>query len=229
MAGLLLATLMALVVSGWQPYDRATWLLEVAPVLIALPILIATSQLSADHHCVLVDFRACPGADSGWCLHLCARAGRRLVQQAFELSRNPYDKLGHFMQGFVPALIAREILIRGDYARGRRMITFICVCIALAISAAYELLEWWAALALGQGADQFLGRKVTRGIRSPICLRRPWRSVCFVRTVGGTRSATCVKPITAGDSSACRIVRGACVIGHSADCEFSITIALSQS
>ena len=79
------------------------------------------------------------------------------VQQAFDLARNPYDKLGHFMQGFVPAMVAREILIRGDYARGRRMVAFLCICIALAISALYELVEWWAALALGQGADEFLG------------------------------------------------------------------------
>lgn len=79
------------------------------------------------------------------------------VQQAFDLSRNPYDKLGHFMQGFVPAIIAREILIRGKFARGPRMVAFLCVCIALAISAVYELIEWWAALALGQGADEFLG------------------------------------------------------------------------
>ena len=66
------------------------------------------------------------------------------VQQAFDLSRNPYDKLGHFMQGFVPVLVAREILIRGNYARGRRMVAFLCICIALAISATYELVEWWA-------------------------------------------------------------------------------------
>ena len=79
------------------------------------------------------------------------------VQQAFDLSRNPYDKLGHLMQGFVPAIVAREILIRGNYARGRRMVAFLCICIALAISATYELVEWWAALALGQGAEEFLG------------------------------------------------------------------------
>jgi len=79
------------------------------------------------------------------------------VQEAFSLSRNPYDKLGHFMQGFVPAMIAREILLRGRYVHGRRMTAFLCVCVALAISAAYELIEWWSALALGQGADEFLG------------------------------------------------------------------------
>jgi len=79
------------------------------------------------------------------------------VQALFGLSRNPYDKLGHFFQGLVPALAAREILIRGGYVRGRKMVAFLVCCIALAISALYELIEWAAALALGQGADEFLG------------------------------------------------------------------------
>ena len=61
------------------------------------------------------------------------------------------------MQGFVPALVAREILLRGAYVRGRRMAAFLCICVAMAISACYELIEWAAAVALGQGADEFLG------------------------------------------------------------------------
>jgi putative membrane protein len=79
------------------------------------------------------------------------------VQDLLDLSRNPYDKIGHFFQGFVPALAAREILLRGSYVRGRRMLAFLVVCIVLAISATYELIEWGAAVALGQGADAFLG------------------------------------------------------------------------
>lgn len=155
---LLVATLTALVVSGWRPYDRVTWLLEVGPVLIALPILIVTRRnyalttllylLIFAHALVLILGGAYTYARvplGAW------------VQQAFDLSRNPYDKLGHFMQGFVPAIVAREILIRGGFVRGRRMVGFLCICIALAISALYELVEWWAALALGQGADEFLG------------------------------------------------------------------------
>ena len=155
---LLVATLAALVVSGWRPYDRMTWLLEVAPVLIALPILIGTRRsyplttllylLIFAHALVLM----LGGAYSYARVPLGA-----WVQQAFDLSRNPYDKLGHFMQGFVPAIVAREILLRGSYVRGRTMIAFVCVCIALAISATYELVEWAAALTLGQGADEFLG------------------------------------------------------------------------
>lgn len=155
---LLVTTLTALVVSGWRPYDRVTWLLEVGPVLIALPILIVTRRnyalttllylLIFTHALVLILGGAYTYARvplGAW------------VQQAFDLSRNPYDKLGHFMQGFVPAIIAREILIRGGFVRGRRMVGFVCICIALAISAVYELVEWWAALALGQGAEEFLG------------------------------------------------------------------------
>uniref|UniRef100_UPI003D099038 DUF2238 domain-containing protein n=1 Tax=Sedimenticola sp. TaxID=1940285 RepID=UPI003D099038 len=79
------------------------------------------------------------------------------IAEWFNLDRNPYDKIGHFMQGFVPALAAREILLRGVYVRGRKMLAFIVVCIVLAISATYELVEWAAAVIMGQGADEFLG------------------------------------------------------------------------
>jgi putative membrane protein len=79
------------------------------------------------------------------------------LQDWLGTDRNPYDKIGHFMQGFVPALVAREILIRGAYVRGRSMLPFLVICVVLAVSATYELIEWAAALALGQGADEFLG------------------------------------------------------------------------
>ncbi|MEO8187968.1 MAG: DUF2238 domain-containing protein [Burkholderiaceae bacterium] len=155
---LLFATLLALAISGWRPYDRVTWLMEVAPVIIALPILIVTRgnfPLTTLLY-VLIFLHALVLILGGAYTYARVPLGA-WVQQAFDLSRNPYDKLGHFMQGFVPAMVAREILIRGEYARGRRMIAFLCICIALAISALYELVEWWAALALGQGADEFLG------------------------------------------------------------------------
>jgi putative membrane protein len=155
---LLIATIIALVASGWRPYDRLTWLMEVAPVLIALPLLISSREryplttllyvLIFVHGLVLIVGGA----------YTYARVPLgHWVQEAFDLSRNPYDKLGHFMQGFVPAIIAREILLRGNHVHGRRMTAFLCVCVALAISAFYELVEWWSALALGQGADEFLG------------------------------------------------------------------------
>ncbi|MDN3562743.1 DUF2238 domain-containing protein, partial [Vreelandella neptunia] len=79
------------------------------------------------------------------------------IEDAFGLSRNPYDKIGHFAQGFVPAIIARELLVRVFRIGSGRLVAFLAVSICLAISAAYELVEWGAALALGQGADEFLG------------------------------------------------------------------------
>ena len=158
LAFLLVITLIAMVVSGLKPYDRVTWLMEVAPVIIALPILVATRRnfpLSTLLY-VLIFLHALVLILGGAYTYARVPLGA-WVQQAFDLSRNPYDKLGHFMQGFVPAMVAREILIRGKYAQGRRMVAFLCICIALAISALYELVEWWAALALGQGAEEFLG------------------------------------------------------------------------
>lgn len=150
--------IIALVVSGIAPFDRATWVMEVAPVLIALPLLVATRQryplttllsvLIAAHMLVLI----------GGGAYSYARVPLGFwLQDVLGTVRNPYDKIGHLMQGFVPALVAREILLRGRYVNGRRMVAFVCICIALAISASYELIEWAAALAMGQGADEFLG------------------------------------------------------------------------
>lgn len=148
----------ALVVSGLSPYDRATWLMEVAPVLIALPLLIVTrrsypltallSVLIALHALILIGGGAYTYARVPFGFWL---------QELLGSLRNPYDKIGHFMQGFGPALAAREILLRGGYVRGRRMTAFLCICIAMAISASYELIEWAAAVMMGQGADEFLG------------------------------------------------------------------------
>lgn len=73
------------------------------------------------------------------------------------IERNPYDKIGHFFQGFVPAMVAREILIRGAYVNGRHMLGFLVLCVVLAISAFYELIEWWVAELIGQDAEAFLG------------------------------------------------------------------------
>jgi putative membrane protein len=155
---LLIVNLAALVLSGWKPYERLTWLLEVLPTLIALPVLILTRRsypLSTLLY-VLITLHALVLAGGGAYTYARVPLGS-WVQEAFGLARNPYDKLGHLTQGFVPALIAREILLRGGYVRGRKMLAFVCICIPLAFSAFYELVEWWAALALGQGADEFLG------------------------------------------------------------------------
>jgi putative membrane protein len=153
------AVLLALLaISGWRPFDRVTWLLEVFPVLVMLPLLAATYRryplTGLLYACLFV--HAVVLIAGGAYSYARVPLGFE-IQAWFGLARNPYDKIGHFMQGFVPALVAREILLRGAHVQGRRMLAFVVVCIALAISAAYELIEWAAALALGQGADEFLG------------------------------------------------------------------------
>ena len=149
---------LALAASALAPYDRATWWMEVAPVLIVAPVLLATHRrfpltpllqvLIAAHALVLIV--------GGTWTYARVPVGFWL-QDVLALDRNPYDRIGHFMQGFVPAMVAREILLRGDFVRGRRMAAFLSLCVAMAISACYELIEWAAAVALGQGADEFLG------------------------------------------------------------------------
>jgi putative membrane protein len=144
--------------SGLAPFDRATWWMEVAPVFIIVPLLVASR---ARHPLTTwlyigVFLHACVLMLGGAYSYARVPLGFQIADW-LGLHRNPYDKIGHFMQGFVPALAAREILLRGGHVRGRRMLAFIVVCIVLAISASYELIEWAAALALGQGADEFLG------------------------------------------------------------------------
>jgi putative membrane protein len=144
--------------SGIAPYDRATWLMEVAPILVAAPILYATRRrvpltplvyaLLAAHACIL--------ALGGHYTYARVPLGF-WVQDALGLARNHYDRLGHLAQGFVPALLVREVLVRTSPLRPGRWLSFLATCVALAASAAYELVEWWAALLLGQGADAFLG------------------------------------------------------------------------
>jgi putative membrane protein len=155
---LLALVLAALVLSGIAPFDRLTWLMEVMPVLIALPVLVATHRRHPPTRLlgILIALHALVLILGGTYTYARVPAGL-WVQDMLDLSRNPYDRLGHFMQGFVPAIFAREILLRGAYVRGRRMAAFLCICVALAVSAAYELIEWGAALWLGQGADEFLG------------------------------------------------------------------------
>ena len=151
-------TLVALVVSGIGPYDRTTWYLEVAPVVIGAAILIPTYRrfpltpllyrLIFVHALVLIlgghytYARVPPGF---W------------AQDLFDLARNHYDRFAHFVQGFVPALLAREVLVRKSPLRPGGWLFFLVVCVCLAFSATYELLEWAAAVAGGSAADEFLG------------------------------------------------------------------------
>ena len=153
-----LVTIALLVLSGIHPYDRTTWVLEVFPVVVALPLLWGTYRrfplTTLLYACIFV--HALVLMLGGAYSYARVPLGFQIAEW-LDLSRNPYDKIGHFFQGFVPALVAREILIRGEFVRGRKMLAFVVVCIVLAISATYELIEWAAALALGQGADEFLG------------------------------------------------------------------------
>lgn len=157
-ATLAILVVAALIVSGLAPYDRLTWLMEVAPVLIALPLLIVTRRRYplSTLLTVLIALHALVLIAGGTYTYARVPLGFWL-QDLLGTLRNPYDKIGHLMQGFVPALAAREILLRGAYVRGRRMTAFLCICIAMAISACYELIEWAAAVMMGQGADEFLG------------------------------------------------------------------------
>lgn len=152
------AVLAALAVSGIAPKDRLTWWMEVMPVLIAVPVIAATWKRFplSTLLCVLIAAHALVLILGGTYTYAHVPLGFWL-QDLLGTVRNPYDKIGHFMQGFVPAMIAREIFLRGGYVRGRRMAAFLCICAAMTVSAVYELIEWWAALAMGQGADEFLG------------------------------------------------------------------------
>lgn len=144
--------------SGIAPYDRVTWWLEVAPVLVALPLLAATyrSYRLTDLLYALIAVHCVILMVGGAYTYARVPFGFDL-QQWLGLARNPYDRIGHFAQGFIPAMIAREILLRGGHLARGKMLAFVVISIVLAISATYELIEWGAAVALGQGADEFLG------------------------------------------------------------------------
>lgn len=147
-----------LVWSGLYPKDYLTWLLETAPAMIALIVLVATRK----------QFRL---TNLAYCLilihSLILMIGGHYtyaevplfnwLKDVFDLGRNHYDKVGHFAQGFVPAIIAREILIRRKVVSSNKWRNFFIVCICLAISAIYEMLEWWIALLSKQAAEAFLG------------------------------------------------------------------------
>ena len=148
----------ALIVSGIAPRDRTTWWLEVFPVLLAAPILLATAArfpltplvytLLAIHALILIlggHYTYAEVPLGFW------------VRDALGLARNHYDRLGHFAQGFVPAILVREILLRTSPLRRSRWLFFLVCATCLALSACYEFIEWWTALAGGVAAEAFLG------------------------------------------------------------------------
>lgn len=155
----MMVLILALVaISGWNPYDRLTWWMEVAPVCIGVPLLWVTRRkypfTSLLYTCLF--FHGIVLIAGGAYTYARVPLGFWL-QDMMELDRNPYDKIGHFLQGFVPALISREVLLGQRYIQKGNMATMLCVCVSLAVSAVYELIEWAAALALGQDAEEFLG------------------------------------------------------------------------
>lgn len=144
--------------SAYLPADRFTWFLEIAPILVALPMLIYTRQnfpfsrlalgLMLVHAIILMvggHYTYAEVPSFNW------------LRDTFQLDRNYYDRVGHFAQGFVPAIVAREILIRKQVVRGPAWTLFLVTCICLSVSACYELIEWRVAVASGSQADAFLG------------------------------------------------------------------------
>lgn len=150
-------TVLVLAVSGIQPFDRLTWLLETFPVMLGLPLLVATRRrfpltplvyrLLFVHGLILML--------GGHYTYARVPAGFWL-QDWFDLARNHYDRLGHLAQGFVPAMLAREILVRVTPLRPGGWLFFLTASVALAISACYEFIEWGVALVMGMDADAFL-------------------------------------------------------------------------
>jgi len=147
------------VVLGVAPQaDRFTWFLENAPVIIALPILIATRQrfpLTSLLY-VLLSVHAVVLMVGGHWTYAKVPAGDWL-REALGLARNPYDRLGHLMQGFVPVLLMRELLLRTGTLRDGALAVTVLLFMALGLSAAYELVEWLTAVATGDAAADFLG------------------------------------------------------------------------
>jgi putative membrane protein len=150
-------TLLALFASGVDPFDRLTWVLETAPVMLGVPVLLATHhrfpltplvyRLLFVHGLILM----LGGA------YTYARVPLGFwIQDAFDLARNHYDRLGHLAQGFIPAMLTREILLRATPLRSGGWLFFLTTCVVLAFSACYEFTEWGAALVMGADADAFL-------------------------------------------------------------------------
>lgn len=153
----LVITVLVLIWSGFAPKDRFTWFLEVAPVLIALPLLLLTARrfaltplaygLLALHGVILMVGGHYTYAEMplfNW------------LRDSFDLARNHYDRIGHIAQGFIPAIVAREILLRTSPLRAGKWLFFLTTCFCLAFSAFYEMIEWWVALASGEDAEAFL-------------------------------------------------------------------------
>jgi len=154
---MLCLVLVCLVLSGIGPYDRETWFLEVAPVLVAVPLLLFSYRRFrlTDLLYALIAVHALILVLGGHYTYARVPVGF-WVRDLLDLGRNHYDRLGHVAQGFIPAMIARELLLRLTPLRRGGWLFTLVTCVALAISAFYELLEWWVAVAIGEEANAFL-------------------------------------------------------------------------
>lgn len=149
--------IVGMILSAWGARDRTTWFLETMWVLAGLPLIALTWRRFplTGLLCVLLAAHALVLAVGGHYTYAQVPAGD-WVRDTFGLSRNPYDRLGHLMQGFVPAVLVRELLSRTSPLRGSRWLAPLTLCACLAFSACFELLEWAAAEIGGHGADAFL-------------------------------------------------------------------------
>jgi putative membrane protein len=152
------AALVVLVWSGLNPRDRLTWLLEVSPAILAGVMLAAAYPRwrFTPLVIVLITVHAVILMVGGKYTYAEVPAFNWLRDE-FGLARNYYDRVGHFAQGFVPALVAREILLRRGVLRNGGWLFFLVTCVCMAISAFYEFIEWWTAVAVGGAAEAFLG------------------------------------------------------------------------
>jgi putative membrane protein len=147
-----------LIVSGIYPHDYFTWILEVFPGIIGFIVLMFSfkrfrftdfTYIFILIHCYILfigghyTYAEVPLFD--W------------IKELFHQSRNNYDKVGHFAQGFIPAMVVRELFVRLEIVKRGKWLSFLCVCVCLSISACYELFEWFVAVASGQSAEAFLG------------------------------------------------------------------------
>jgi len=155
---LLVLGILLLALSGLSPHDRFTWFLEVAPILAALPVLVLTARR----------FPLTPLAYRLIFLHaIVLMVGGHYtyaevplgfwIRDLFGFARNHYDRLGHFLQGFVPAILVREVLRRKTPVPRGGWLLFLTTCVCMAISATYELFEWLMAVLSGSAAMAFLG------------------------------------------------------------------------
>ena len=155
---MLLAAALLLVASGIAPKDRFTWLLEVVPALIAAPILVLTYARFAftDMVYALLLVHASILMLGGHYTYAEVPLGF-WMQKAFHLARNDYDRIGHFAQGFVPALVVREVVVRRRIVRGAGWTFFFALSVCGAVTALYEIVEWLTAVSTSGGATAFLG------------------------------------------------------------------------